>query len=212
MEEKHCQATGHEHGQACCDGGAAPFILGVIVALVVGWWLVPKALFSEEHQPIRFSHKVHKESGMACQDCHSFSADGRFNGLPTTEKCAECHADVMGSDPEERKYVENYVRTKREVAWKPYQYQPDNVYFSHMAHNFARCTECHADLYKSEEKLCNQCHPDVADTDTPPPVFRNRLTDYTKQTMKMWECEKCHAIEDHRGSTNASNACFVCHK
>jgi len=213
MEEKNsCQTTGDEQSQSCC-GGVAPLIVGIVASLLVGWWLFPKALFSQQQQPIRFSHKVHVEAqSMACQDCHSFSADGKFGGFPTTAKCAECHSDVLGEDPAERKFVEEYVRTNKEVPWLKYQYQPDNVYFSHMAHNKERCTECHADLYATEAKLCNQCHPAVSTMDTPPAHYENRLTGYSMTTMRMPTCEKCHAIPDHLNSTNASNACFVCHK
>jgi hypothetical protein len=191
----------------------APFIIGVVAALVVGWWLFPKALYSEKTQPLRFSHTTHVEmAGMYCEDCHYLREDGTFNGLPTTEQCASCHMDVMGSDPAEARFVEDYVRTGKEVDWEVYQYQPDNVFFSHAAHNFEQCTMCHADLYEETGDLCNECHPDVASTDTPPAVEKNVITGYSKGTMKMWACERCHALEPHRDMTYANNACFTCHK
>ena len=30
--------------------------------------------------------------------------------------------------------------------------------------------------------------------------------------MLMWGCERCHAEHMAMGNTNASNACFTCHK
>ena len=39
-----------------------------------------------------------------------------------------------------------------------------------------------------------------------PAYYENRISGYSKDTMKMWECERCHA------SMGTSNACFVCHK
>jgi hypothetical protein len=146
---------------------------------------------------------------MACSDCHYFREDGTFAGLPTTEECASCHTDVMGSDPEEERYVEEYVTPGKEVKWLVYQMQPDNVFFSHAAHSEETCNQCH-DF--STRELCNQCHPDVAGMDDPPVYKENKLTKYSSETMKMWECERCHAHPDHYGVTRSSNACFVCHK
>ena len=168
------------------------FIVGFVGVLVLGWWGFPKVLYSEKVQPIRFSHKIHVEDqGMDCEQCHSFREDGSYAGLPTTEQCAECHSEVMGEDPEEQKFVEEYVNQNREVGWLVYQKQPDNVYFSHIAHQDFECSECHLD---------------VADTDTPPVFYENKLSGYSKNTMKMWQCERCHA------QNGASNACYICHK
>lgn len=169
-----------------------PFVVGLVGALIVGWWVFPQVLFSQKSQPIRFSHKVHVEDqDMACEDCHTFREDGSFAGIPTTEQCAECHSEVQGDDPAEKEFVEKYVEKGKEVPWLIYQKQPDNVFFSHIAH---------------KNIPCKTCHPDVGHSDTPPPYYENRITGYSKDTMKMWKCERCHA---QRG---ASNACYVCHK
>ncbi|MGE4558095.1 MAG: menaquinone reductase multiheme cytochrome c subunit QrcA [Desulfovibrionaceae bacterium] len=174
------------------SGGALAFLAGVLAALVIGWWIFPQVLFSKQEQPIRFSHQVHVVGqDMACDDCHFYREDGSFAGLPTNEKCGECHEDVMGEDPAEEKYVTEYYQEGKEVPWLIYQYQPDNVYFSHNAHQQYDCTEC---------------HPNLADNDSPPPYYRNRISGYSKDTMKMWRCERCHA------QNHVSNACYVCHK
>jgi hypothetical protein len=39
-----------------------------------------------------------------------------------------------------------------------------------------------------------------------PPFRENLITGYSKSTMKMVDCEKCHAEK------GASNACEICHK
>lgn len=172
-------------------GGALPFVVGFVAAVIAGWVLFPDLIYSKQKQPIRFSHKVHQEQGMDCASCHSFREDGSYAGIPTNEKCMECHADVVGSDPDEAKYVEQYAKTGKEVPWLIYQYQPDNVIFSHKAHESLECTSC---------------HPDMGKNDTPPVYYENRLSGYSKQTMKMWQCERCHA------ENGVSNACHVCHK
>ena len=173
-------------------GGTAFFLLGLILSLGVGWFVFPQVLYSEKQQPINFSHPVHIDNaGMSCEDCHFFREDGSWAGYPTLEKCAECHAAPMTDSPDEAAFVAEYVEKGKEVPWLTYQYQPDNVFFSHIAHNAFDCTEC---------------HPDVAKMEKAPTYYRNRLSGYSKQTMKMWQCERCHA------ENGVSNACFVCHK
>lgn len=237
-------------------GGAVPFLLGFIGAVVVGWVLFPQILFSAKEQPFRFSHKVHVEDqGMACEDCHLFREDGSYAGFPSNEQCASCHdvgdpqgiidaivakvgsGDItailneatgpeeldgvlMSSSPEnvqaERAFVVKYLLTGTEIPWYNYQYQPDNVFFSHKAH--AGLTEATVEAAKNgaaheavaeggDTPNCNLCHPkDIDKGDNPPPFYRNVITGYSKQTMKMWQCEECHA------RMHQSNACYVCHK
>lgn len=177
-------------------GGVAFLLLGLLVGLGIGWFVFPQVLYSEEAQPISFSHQAHVENvGMFCEDCHYYREDGSYAGFPSTESCAQCHFDVIGGETESEKaqdrFVTEYVETGKEVDWITYQYQPDNVYFSHIAHDGWECTEC---------------HPDVGEAAEAPVAYVNRLTGYTKNTMKMWKCERCHA------ENGVSNACFVCHK
>ena len=167
------------------------FLIGLVAALLIGWVVFPKIIYSQEAQPIAFNHKVHMEEvGMSCQDCHGYREDGTFKGFPSTESCAECHAEATGENPEIDKFVTEYAQEGKEVEWLPYQYQPDNVFFSHVAHQGFECTTC---------------HPDLGNSETPPPHYRNVLTGYSSETMKMWRCERCHA------ELGAANSCYVCH-
>ncbi len=181
-----------EKKKTSCFGGILAFGLGFLLSVVGGWVVFDKLAYSEKEQPIAFSHKVHTEDqGLGCDTCHFFREDGSYQGLPTNEQCAGCHAEVVGQTPAEKLYVEEYVQKNKEVPWLNYQYQPDNVLFSHKAHESFECT---------------QCHPDVGKADKAPKYYENKLSGYSKDTMKMWKCERCHA-ENH-----ASNACHVCHK
>ena len=76
-------------------------------------------------------------------------------------------ADLVGSDPEEARFVREYVQTGREIKseWLIYQKQPDNVFFSHALH-FGPM----ADLSRPEEiaAFCSRCHLTVPHTDLPP--------------------------------------------
>jgi len=213
MEERN-----HETGAApkCCCCGWGPFVVGLVVALILGWYVLPDLMVKEQKQPIAFSHVVHvNEQGMACSDCHYMRADGTFNGLPSTESCASCHADVMGENPEEARFVKNYVATGREIKheWLVYQKQPDNVFFSHAVHSEKNCGGCHSFFRANPTQLCGKCHPAVWNTDTPLVYKENRLSGYSVHTMMMPQCEECHAFPAHLAKyTRANNACSVCHK
>lgn len=177
--------------------GVLPFLLGFVAAMAFGWWGFPQLLHSSKSQPLNFTHLAHVEDyGMSCEDCHFTRPDGSFSGIPTNQKCADCHSSAMGSHPDEIKFVEEYYEKGVEVPWLVYQYQPDNVFFSHAAHKDMDCTTCHLDVGSSNEL----------------PVYReNRLTKYSKDTMKMKTCESCHAKESER-FPGAPNACQTCHK
>lgn len=240
-EKKNC--TDGSCSRSKCSGGAIPFLAGVIVALAFGWWVFPDLLYSEQEQPILFRHWVHLEkvpqrgADISCSTCHSLREDGSFTGVPALAVCAECHQQVNSPVPtststaeEKQNYasevrlVEEHVRTGKPVAWQVHQAQPDNVFFSHAAH-FEKCYTCHLtmkgkfDLGTPEMpgKLCFQCHITLDELNSVPPVYTNVLTSYSKTTMKMWECESCHAHPGHfnvdgKGRTAANNACLTCHK
>lgn len=197
---------------------AAPFILGLVLALVFGWWVFPSVIYSKKQQPVVFKHSTHVEDqGMSCADCHFFREDGSWAGFPTTESCASCHSEAIGDTPEEKYFVRNYVEKNKEVEWRVHQYQPDNVFFSHAAHQASACATCHTeydpeDKEFNEDAFCATCHPSVKELDKRLPVLENRMTGYSKTTMKMWQCERCHANPEHFGATNANNACYTCHK
>ena len=168
-----------------------PFLSGFIPALIVGWMLFPNVLYSRKPQPINFSHAAHRDS--SCQECHFIREDGTYSGIPRIEKCGECHESQMGRTEDERILVEEYIRGDKEIAWRIYSWQPDNVYFSHAPHT-ARGIEC------------AQCHSDVSSEGKLPSYRENRLTGYSRDAMRMITCEKCHV--EH----GANNNCEICHK
>ena len=111
------------------------FILGVFASLIVGWVIFPKLLYSQKKQPIDFNHVIHvAEVENGCESCHFLRKDGTFSGSPKLEQCVDCHEEIQGVDPDEIKFVEEYVSKGREVPWLVYARQPDCVFFSHAAH------------------------------------------------------------------------------
>ncbi len=203
-EKKHSSAK--KCGLLCL----VPFVVGIVLALIVGWVIFPKLMYKTEAQPVDFSHTKHViGASLTCSTCHYVQDNGEFSGIPTTEDCAVCHSRPMSGSPKEMAYIDEYVKPQKETKWKVYQKQPDNVFFSHAAHSLATCNTCHT---FTEAELCSQCHIPVYKMNGTPELEENRLTEYRPTTMKMWECEQCHANPNHYEITNASNACFVCHK
>ncbi len=235
-ENKHCTDVSPRRSKCAC--GMLPFLMGILVALAFGWWVFPDLMWAKENQPFFFNHQAHVENaGMDCSSCHTFREDGSFTGLPKVSECAGCHADLDSmqlSDPttpeeqaafeREHFFITNFVLAEREVPWQVHQRQPDNVFFSHAAH-FNKCFKCHLTMKgdlnlgtpENPQKLCQTCHLPTTELDKNPPVQVNVLTGYSRTTMKMWECERCHAHPGHfsnfgKGRTNANNACYTCHK
>ena len=210
MEDKHNAAHDNQScgRKTCRVRGMMPFLLGLAVALVFGWWLFPELLYSEQEQPVKFTHKSHvTDAGLDCSYCHHLRADGTFSAFPSTKECAVCHRVLLGDSKAERTFWNDYVRTGKEVNWLVYQKQPDNVFFSHAPHSQETCNNCHN---FSKKELCSFCHPSMGQGT---PVYKqNRISGYSKDTMKMWQCERCHANPNHLAATAANNACFVCHK
>jgi hypothetical protein len=212
------EGTGH-HAE---DGAGGPiilfFILGLVASLIVGWVLFPQLLYSQKKQPVDFNHALHnQEIEEGCENCHFFREDGTFSGVPKLAQCVECHEEVNGEDPEEEKFVSEYVARQREVPWLIYSRQPQNVFFSHVAH------------VKMARMECVTCHGDIGDSESLEVYEENRISGYSRSIwgksiigfkrnswdrMKMDDCSECHvkenvnqnSVQTHRGG------CFVCHK
>ena len=204
------------------SSGLVYFFAGIFGSLFVGWILFPLALYSTETQPIQFSHAIHTSPDIVegdtelerCLTCHGFREDGTFVGIPTLETCMECHDDpesTLGEEPEEARFLEEYVAKGKEVQWLVYSRQPDCVYFTHIAH---------VGMSKLD---CRTCHGDHGSLGELPPYKENRLTGYSIDIwgrniagikfnpwdrMKMDDCAECHTQMGHE----ENNACFVCHK
>jgi hypothetical protein len=207
------------------DSPTAPiilfFIVGLVASLVVGWVVFPKVLYSQRKQPIDFNHALHnKLVDAGCESCHFFREDGSFSGVPTLAQCTDCHEEVNGENPEETKFVNEYVAKGREVPWLVYAKQPDCVFFSHAAH------------VKMAGMDCVTCHGYIGESEHMKIYEQNRITGYSRDIyghniagallparypwdrMKMDDCAACHheynvsqgSVQTHRGG------CFVCHR
>lgn len=187
------------------------FGFGVSVALVVGWFGFPRALYVQRQQPLEFRHKTHAEkSGITdCGECHALAADGSFAGIPAMEKCAGCHSERIGDSQGEATLVNDYIKPGHETPWLVYAAQPANVWFSHAIH------------VRRAGLQCSECHGNYGQSDQVKIYEVNRITGYSRDIwghsmsrlhrapgdgMKMSDCEQCHR-ERH-----VEVGCLGCHK
>jgi menaquinone reductase, multiheme cytochrome c subunit len=222
MENPKANLAATESGQGeKKDGAGGPiilfFILGLLSSLVVGWIFVPERFYSTYEQPIDFSHAVHNELvDNGCESCHYFRADGSYAGVPRLAQCIECHQEANSDDPNEIRFVEEFVKKGREVPWFVYARQPACVFFSHAAH------------VKMGGMDCVTCHGHIGESDSLRPYQENRLSGYSRDIwgtnplgiarnpwdrMKMDDCAACHLEQGvSSGSVQTlRNGCLVCH-
>ena len=223
MEEPKANVTssGIGHGEKE-DGAGGPiilfFILGLIASLLIGWVAFPPLLYSQKKQPVDFNHALHNglvDNG--CESCHFFREDGTYSGVPKLAQCIECHEEANSEDPEEIKFVEEYVKKEREVPWLVYSRQPACVFFSHAAH------------VKTAQMDCVTCHGPIGQSESLKPYQQNRITGYSRDIwgenmlglkrnswdrMKMDDCAECHATSGVSGGSvqTQKDGCLVCHK
>jgi hypothetical protein len=211
-----------ESGHGAEGGAGGPiilfFILGLIASLIVGWVIFPKLLYSQKKQPVGFNHALHNEEVEdGCESCHFFREDGTYSGVPKLAQCIDCHEEVNGEDPGEAKFVNEYVAKEREVPWMIYSRQPQNVFFSHVAH------------VKMGQMDCETCHGHIGESESLRVYQENRISGYSIDIwgkniagikrnswdrMKMDDCSECHVRENVNQNSvqTLRGGCFVCHK
>jgi hypothetical protein len=113
--------------------------------------------------------------------------------------------------------VNEYVVKGREVRWFIYSRQPQNVFFSHVAH------------VKMGQMDCVTCHGHIGESESLKIYEENRISGYSRDIwgrniagikrnswdrMKMDDCSECHVKENVNQNSvqTLRGGCFVCHK
>ena len=180
----------------------------------------PARKISKRHLPLlKQSHRPKpRPAGPATSTARpcTWREDGSYSGVPTLAQCLECHEEVNGEDPEEALFVNEFVANDREVPWRVYSRQPQNVFFSHAAH------------VKMAEMDCVTCHGPIGESESLPVYKENRISGYSIDIwgrnisgikrnswdrMKMDDCAECHRNEgvNQNSVQTQRGGCFVCH-
>ena len=129
----------------------------------------PSQAPGDRSQPIAFSHRVHAgTNAIPCQLCHTYARRGPVAGIPSLQRCVQCHQTVTPEEPEVVKLMA-YWKDKKPIAWLRVHDLPDYVRFTHKPHVVAgvACQSCHGDVAKMESAVqieslsmgwCLNCH------------------------------------------------------
>lgn len=150
-------------------------------------------------QPIEgYSHQLHAGTlGIDCQYCHSSARRTIHAGVPATQTCMGCHANI---DPTGRPgliQLKDYYDKGEPIPWLKVHDLPDFVYFSHKRHVTAGvdCAECHGDMKTKTvaERVstlqmgwCLNCHREH------PSVDQNYGAQAETRRAELKDCVTCH--------------------
>ena len=174
-----------------------PLHIGVAIVVLAGG--VGAGAYAAKHrsqpppvaQPIAFSHAKHTGDGekspkLACVECHRGAEKSAAAGIPSLDRCLQCHMKPQ-SDKEGERAVREAAARGGPFAFNQVTQNAGHVYFSHRAHTV------------DAKIACAQCHGDVTKWTAPPTHAEPRL-------MSMDACVDCHRT---RGG---STACITCHR
>jgi len=173
--------------------GAVAVLLTVIS---VGWRTQPDR-FSRGYQPVQpiaFSHQLHPGVlRIQCLYCHSGALKSRIAGIPTVEKCMNCHKVTRVDRPEIKKLTAIY-NSGKPIEWRRIHSMPDHVFFDHRPHVNAGI-------------ICQTCHGEVQTMNV---VYQN-------MSMRMGNCLGCHrdpkdALPKNSKIAAGPDHCYGCHR
>ncbi len=110
-------------------------------------------------QPVPFSHKHHTgELGIDCRYCHTSVEVSASAGIPPTQTCMNCHAQIWSDSPTLEPVRASY-RSGESIEWIKVHDLPDFVYFDHSIHvsKGIGCASCHGRI--DEMNLVRQVSP-----------------------------------------------------
>lgn len=186
--------------------GLAPVALGGVAWTLYSYeWGTGADRFV--NQPIPFSHEHHVGGvGLDCRYCHLSVEDAAFAGIPPTEICMHCHAQLFADAPMLAPVRASFAEG-RPLVWRRVHDLPDFVYFDHSAHvgGGVGCETCHGrvdrmPLVRQTAPLtmswCVDCHDD------PSPRLRPRDAVFTMgwtpdgrapaEVETHTSCSECH--------------------
>ncbi len=143
-------------------------------------------------QPVAFDHRHHvRDDGIQCLYCHAKAASEANAGIPTTEVCMGCHAQIWPESELLAAVRESYF-SGTPISWNKVHTLPDFVYFHHGVHvtHGIPCSRCHGQVENMARvsravpltmEFCLDCHRD-------PPGPENHGHALTPLTT----CTACH--------------------
>lgn len=169
-----------------------------------------------KEQPVSFSHRQHVGGlGLDCRYCHTFVEETDFAGIPPTETCIGCHAQVL-PEADVLEAVRASAENNQPLEWIRVHDLADFVYFNHSIHvnKGIGCETCHGrvdqmPVITKMETLhmdwCLACHrapeqfvrplDEVFTLGWEPPPDHNGLdlvAEYGIKVDQLTDCSVCH--------------------
>lgn len=168
----------------------------LITVLSVGWYTQPDryARGYQPTQPIPYSHKLHAGTlRIPCLYCHSGALKSRIAGIPSAEKCMNCHKVTKTESPYIKQIAASYASGKP-LEWERVHSLPGYVFFDHRPH-------------VSAGVLCQTCHGEVETMDVL----------YQEMSLRMGNCLGCHrdphnALPADSKIQRGPEHCNACHR
>lgn len=158
-------------------------------------------------QPIPFSHEHHVgDIGLDCRFCHESAERSAFAGMPSTEVCMGCHAELWRDSPMLAPVRDSFTSGKS-VEWSRVHDLPDFVYFNHSihVHKGVACERCHGRVDKMpmmyreaslQMSWCLDCHRHPTQLQKGEAVFAMGSTPEAEagsiETRSKTNCSYCH--------------------
>jgi hypothetical protein len=202
-------------------------IFGAVFIVAAALWVLDRWYRSSyvtevgvvREQPVPFSHEHHVRGlGIDCRYCHTSVEKSAFAGIPSTQICMGCHAEIWRDAPILAPLRASW-RDDRPIAWTRVNDLPDYAYFDHSIHvaKGIGCSSCHGQvdqmplMWKTETlhmEWCLRCHRQPEKHVRPlDEVFNTRWTPSPDQTVHGESLARQYGIEKDQ-LTN----CSICHR
>lgn len=168
-------------------------------------------------QPVPFSHKHHAgDDGIDCRYCHTSVETSGFAGLPGTDTCMGCHAQIW-TNADVLEPVRESFRTGKSIEWTRVHDLPDFVYFDHSIHihKGIGCSTCHGRvdqmpmMYKVNTlymQWCVECHRDPAQHVRPRDQVFNMAYQYPQDQKALG----ARLVQEYK--IQSLTDCVTCHR
>lgn len=122
-------------------------------------------------QPVAFDHRHHVvDDGIDCLFCHIDAERSAYAGIPPTELCMGCHAQIWNDGPSLAPVRASWT-SGQPIPWVRVHDLPDFTFFDHSihVHRGFDCARCHGrveDMARVHQEMsltmgwCLDCHRD----------------------------------------------------
>jgi hypothetical protein len=189
------------------------FVLWVIGGIVRSPYFTNQGIARE--QPVPFSHQHHVAGlGIDCRYCHTSVEVSSFAGIPPTQTCMNCHAQIW-TNAQMLEPVRASYQSGTPLVWSRVHRLPDFVHFNHSIHiaKGIGCASCHGRIDKMgltyqasplTMEWCLDCHRNPEKNVRPKSEVFNMAYTATNQEelgprlvkeykiQKLTSCSTCH--------------------